>query len=238
MWLLGWRNWKATCLKLGTWIKLRLVNTHCTKPVPNLFGSGDEYLDCKAWAQSSATEMTQLTLLLKLQQDLNFHVSQPLQRNILQKLLVNAWNHENSRLSFHPAWSVLSLNNNISFYLMNCQPSPEGDTLMSGESCPVLIYLSQEHRSDNDFFSSPCWSRVSVRPLPDPDKGNLHKKGGTDWMVTEFQPSQAGNFSFLPKQAGCQLRGAERKKKVEELKRNERVETRAWTPTQISGKSS
>lgn len=50
---------------------------------------------------------------------------------------------------------------------------------MSGKSCPMLIYLSQEHRSDNDFFSSPCLSRVSVRPLPDPDKGNLHKKGGT-----------------------------------------------------------
>lgn len=82
---------------------------------------------------------------------------------------------------------------------MNCQPPPEGDTLMSGESCPMLIYLSQEHRSDNDFFSSPCLSGVSVRPLPDPDKGNLHKKGGTGWMDTDFQPSQAGNFSFSPK---------------------------------------
>lgn len=143
--------------------------------------------------------MTQFTLLDKLQQDVNVHVGQPLQRNVLQKLLVNAWNHEYSRLSFHPAWSVLSLNNNISSYLMNCQASPEGDTLMSGESCPMLIYLSQEQRSDNDLFSSPCLSGVSVRPLPDPDKGDLHKKGGIAWMVTEFQPSQAGNFSFSPK---------------------------------------
>lgn len=33
MGLLGWRNWKATYLELGTWIKLGLVNTHCTKPL-------------------------------------------------------------------------------------------------------------------------------------------------------------------------------------------------------------
>lgn len=62
---------------------------------------------------------------------------------------------------------------------MNCQPSPEEDALMNGESCPMLIYLSQEHRSDNDLFSSMCLISVSVRPLPDPYKGNLHKKGGT-----------------------------------------------------------
>lgn len=35
---------------------------------------------------------------------------------------------------------------------MNCQPSPEEDTLMSGESYPMLIYLSQEHRFDNELF--------------------------------------------------------------------------------------
>lgn len=34
--------------------------------------------------------MTQFTLLDKLQQDVNVHVGQPLQRNVLQKLLVNA----------------------------------------------------------------------------------------------------------------------------------------------------
>lgn len=50
---------------------------------------------------------------------------------------------------------------------------------MSGESCPMLIYLSQEHRSDNDLFSSMCLIHVFVRPLPDPYKDNLHKKGGT-----------------------------------------------------------
>lgn len=124
-------------------------------------------------------------------------MGQPLQRNIFKNLLVNAGNHEYSRLSFHPVWSVFSLNNNISSYLMNCQPSPEEDTLMSGESCPMLIYLSQEHRSDNDLFSSMCLIRVSVRPLPDPYKGNLHKKVGTCWMVTEFHSSQLRELQLL-----------------------------------------
>lgn len=126
-------------------------------------------------------------------------MGQPLQRNIFKNLLVNAGNYEYSRLSFHPVWSVLSLNNNISSYLMNCQPSPEKDTLMSGESCPMLIYLSQEHRSDNDLFSSVCLIGVSVRPLPDPPKGNLHKKGGPGSMVTEFPSSQLRELQLLTK---------------------------------------
>lgn len=53
---------------------------------------------------------------------------------------------------------------------------------MSGESCPMLIYLSQEHRSDNDLSSSLCLICVSVRPLPDPSKVIcIRKKEFAEW---------------------------------------------------------
>jgi len=104
---------------------------------------------------------------------------------------------------------------------------------MSGESCPMLIYLSQEHRSDNDLFSSVCLIRVSVRPLPDPYKGNLHKKGGTRSMVTEFFTAEGASTSYQSRQ--CHLRVCLKEEESGKAERERKKgESRGSAPTQIT----
>lgn len=170
----------------------------------------------------------------QLQQDLNFCEGQPLQRSVFKNLLVSAGNYEYSRLSFHPVWSVLSLNNNISSYLMNCQPSPEEDTLMSGESCPMLIYLSQEHRSDNDLFSSVCLICV-CQATSWALQGDLHEKGGTR-MVTESHSSLLRELRTKVDWMSTQrvLKG---RRKWRSRKGRKGRETRAGAPAQIGGEA-